>query len=101
MTGFSHGLGRWWVRWWASRSGVWAVMMIQVQRSGIDGCADTRSGPAQSVFEEPEGVFGVEAAQEGSPQAVQVRVGELGPGVGQPDRCGAAITGERVHVEPG
>ena len=64
------------------------------------GCADAWPGPAQSLLEEPEGVFQVEVAQEGSPQAVQISVGEFGPGVPQPYRFGSAITGEPVHVEP-
>src|SRR6185312_9973231 len=65
VIGFSHGRRRSLVRWRASRSWVWAATMIQVQRSAWSGA---RSGPAQGLFEELEGVFQVEAAQEGSPQ---------------------------------
>jgi len=63
------------------------------------GGVDTGPGPAQGLFEELEGVFQVEAVQEGLPQAIHLGVGELGSGVPQPHRFGVTITGQPLDLE--
>lgn len=100
VAGFSHGRRRSWVRWCASRSWVWAAMMIQVQRSPWSGVRIRGRVQPRVCLRNSESVLQIEAAQEGSPQTVQLRVGELGAGVAQPDRFGAAITRQPLDLEP-
>lgn len=64
---------------------------------GLCGCA---AGCNPGLLEESEGVFQVEAVEEGSPQTVHLRVVDLGAGIPQPHRFGAAITRQSVHVQP-
>ena len=61
------------------------------------GGADAGPGPPEGLFEEPEGVFQVEPAQECSPQPVDLGVGELGAGGVQPQRFGVALAGQVLH----
>jgi hypothetical protein len=51
------------------------------------------------LFEQPEGVFDVEAAQERLPAAVDIRLGHVHCGAPQPDRFGVAATGQVINLE--
>lgn len=73
--------------------------MIQVQRSPWSGVRMRGRVQPRVCLRNSEGVLQVEAAQEGSPQPVHIKVGELGSGVPQPYRFGVAIAGEPVHLE--
>ena len=98
--GRSQGRRRSATRGRASRSWVCAAMTSQVQRSaGVRG-ADLRCGPAEGLLEQPEGVFQVEATQEGLPPAVhvgRVGAGDRGP---EPHRFGVAVPGQMVNLQP-
>jgi hypothetical protein len=51
------------------------------------------------LFEESEGVFDVEAAQERSPEPIDVGCGGVRAGVPQPQRFRVTVTGQAVDGE--
>ena len=65
---------------------------------GLRG-ADLWAGPAEGLFEQPEGVFQVEAAQERLPGAVDVDGGDTGGRRPQPDGLGVTVAGQVVDLQ--
>jgi hypothetical protein len=75
-------------------------MTSQVQRSAAAGGADLRSGPAQGLFEQPEGVLEVETTQKRLPPAVHMGRAGVGDGGPQPDGFGVAVAGQVLDLQP-
>ena len=65
---------------------------------GLRG-AELRAGPAEGLFEQPEGVFQVEAAQERLPPAVDVGGGGAGGRGPQPHRLGVTVAGQVLDLQ--
>lgn len=63
------------------------------------GCAGLRAGPPEGLFEQPEGVLDVEAAQVGLPPTVYIGRYCAGSRAPQPDRFGVAVTGQVINLE--
>ena len=73
-------------------------MTSQVQRSAAAGVRMRRGGPAQGLFEQPEGVFEVEAAQKRLPPAVHVGRGGAGDRGPQPHGLGVTVAGQVLDL---
>src|SRR3954464_4353029 len=67
---------------------------------GCGGGPDLRCGPAQGLFEQPESVFEVEAAQEGLPPAVDIGCGGTDCGGPQPHGLGVTVAGQMLDLQP-
>jgi hypothetical protein len=61
---------------------------VEISRPIVFDC------PAEGLFEEPEGVFQVETAQERLPEPVHLGFGEGGVGGPEPEWFGVALTGQ-------
>jgi hypothetical protein len=62
--------------------------------------AELGPGPAENLFQEPECVFDIEAAQERLPGAVYLAGGGAGTGGPQPQRLRSAVAGKVFDVQP-
>jgi hypothetical protein len=62
------------------------------------GVAQLRGDPAEGLFEQTEGVFEVEAAQERLPEFVHIGRFEVGGGGPQPQRFRVAVAGQMINA---
>jgi hypothetical protein len=58
------------------------------------------NGPAESLLEQPEGVFDVEATQERLPAAGDIRLSNVHCGAPQLDRFRVTAAGQVINLEP-
>ena len=64
------------------------------------GVTDLGYGPAEGLFEQAEGVFQVEAAQERLPAAIDVGRGGVGLRPPQPQRFRVLLSGQVLDLQP-